>query len=441
MAPEQAGGKKGLTTAADVYSLGAILYELLTGRPPFRAETPLDTLLQVLENDPALPRSIQPHVDRDLERICLKCLARNPEQRYASAAALAEDLEHWLAGEPLSVRPPAFASLLGVWLRQNFGAAWWTVVLGLVWGLILGITVWLSRMNFMLSEHREAYARLPSLPPSALAAFGRMPSWVTIAAVVLMPLVSSIIGLLVVLLVRPKNRAAAVAAGAATGLLGGMASFAFGAGWMFLVGTTLLPASQADSDLRLLSEVAWIEPGPNPPMPSPGAHHGADAAERLLKKYPDLRQAPPRDRGRIVYHKIMADLMEGIPLGIWLGLLCTLGLSVVISVSETVVASILLRRAGQGRAVIRPYIELAIPGVVFCIALLGGFLRVLVGWFAGHTAQLLVLLLMLSLLVLAMTAVLRGWHWLVRSLLHVGWLGTLILWAMKEMARYNQYGG
>jgi hypothetical protein len=441
MAPEQAGGKKEITTAADVYSLGAILYELLTGRPPFRAETPLDTLLQVLENDPAPPRSLRPQMDRDLEMICLKCLAKNPVQRYSSAAALADDLERWLVGEPLSVRPPAFASLLGLWLRQNFGAAWWTVAIGLIWGLVCGISVWLSRADFILSDHREAYARLPNLTPSLLADLGRMPSWLPVAAVVLMLLVSSIIGLLVILLVRPKNRAAEVAAGAATGLLGGMASFAFGTGWMFLAGTTFYPASRPDADLRLLSEAAWIESGPNPPMPSPSAPRGPDAAERLLKKYPDLRQVHPRDRGRLLYHKIMSDLTEGLPLGIWLGLLCTLGLNMVLSVVETVAASILLRRLGKAGAVLRRYFELAIPGVVLCMFLVGGALRGLSGWFAGHTAQLLVLVLLLSLLVLAITAVLRGWHWLVRSLLHLSWLGTLILWAMMEITRFNQYRG
>src|SRR5262249_22803063 len=130
MAPEQARGQKTLTTAVDIYALGAILYELLTGQPPFRAGTPLDTLLQVLERDPERPRAVNPAADPDLEAVCLKCLARDPQQRYASAADLEADLERWLQGEPLSVRPLRLASLLRLWVRHNFGAGTWVVGLG-----------------------------------------------------------------------------------------------------------------------------------------------------------------------------------------------------------------------------------------------------------------------------------------------------------------------
>jgi serine/threonine-protein kinase len=120
MAPEQAAGKtKELSAAADIYSLGAILYFLLTGRPPFLAASPLDTLVQVLEGEVIVPRVINPRVMRDLERICLRCLEKSPERRYAEAATLAEDLERFVREEPVQARPPGLKPFLLHWMRRQ----------------------------------------------------------------------------------------------------------------------------------------------------------------------------------------------------------------------------------------------------------------------------------------------------------------------------------
>lgn len=120
MAPEQARGTAGaFCPTVDVYALGALLYELLTGRPPFRAETPAETCRQVLNDEPARPSSLNTRIPRDLETICLKCLSKTPERRYESAAALRNDIRRFLAGEPIHARPSSKAARAAKWIRRH----------------------------------------------------------------------------------------------------------------------------------------------------------------------------------------------------------------------------------------------------------------------------------------------------------------------------------
>lgn len=150
MAPEQASAGRGLVgPASDVYGLGAVLYQMLTGRPPFQAATPFETILLVLEQDPVPPRVLNPRVNVDLEMITLKCLQKSPDFRYATVEALANDVEAFLSGDPVSARSTGLrdlvARLLGethhAAVLENWGALWMMHSAALI--VFFGLTNWL----------------------------------------------------------------------------------------------------------------------------------------------------------------------------------------------------------------------------------------------------------------------------------------------------------
>jgi serine/threonine-protein kinase len=154
MAPEQARGHThAIGPAVDVYALGAILYELLTGRPPFRGETPTETVLQVIYQEPVPPSRLNSKVPRDLETICLKCLQKEPAQRYASAAALADDLGRFREGQPIRARPLGLGARLWRWGRRNPAAAALVATALALVGLAIGGGLWRAAQE---AQRRQA---------------------------------------------------------------------------------------------------------------------------------------------------------------------------------------------------------------------------------------------------------------------------------------------
>lgn len=154
MAPEQASRGPRLSRATDIYGLGAMLYELLTRRPPFLAATPEETMQMVLESAPIRPREIDKRIPSDIEAICLKCIAKDPAQRYASVRELSEDLGRFIDGNPISIRKPTLLDRFAKWYRAR-PLTWMSPVRVVVVVLALYFSAAMTAQHFSLREKEQ----------------------------------------------------------------------------------------------------------------------------------------------------------------------------------------------------------------------------------------------------------------------------------------------
>jgi WD40 repeat protein/tRNA A-37 threonylcarbamoyl transferase component Bud32 len=157
MAPEQSTSQREVGPLADVYALGAVLYECLTGRPPFKADSPLETLMQVTAEDPVPPARLNPKVPQDLETICMKCLEKKPENRYPGALELADELRRFQAGEPIRARPAGTLELWGKWARRHPAVAGLLslLVVGTAAAIVLLSVAWQNAVAARLGEEGQ----------------------------------------------------------------------------------------------------------------------------------------------------------------------------------------------------------------------------------------------------------------------------------------------
>ena len=326
MPPEQASGKAVVTTAADVYSLGAILYELLTGEPPFRGDTVIQTLYQVREGELVPPRKKSSTVDRDLELICLRCLERNPEERYESAMALANDLESWLAHEPISIRAPSFVAQASRWYRRNRRLAY--VAFAVLMGIL--VTAPFALLVVFGRESSAVYDRFPEDQRPWLFSLGPTPVWLNGLIVLFLLLVLwSTVGYLNALVTRPTSLMKALASGCITSALL-IAVFSALLGWAPLVETI---NKSEEARMEKLTKAIWAEEG-----------ESQSFRRRLADTlFEGLDQIPRHERAEAVRQRLRSDRLAVVPAGLVMILLfeCLMTIPVVYG---TAIAYVLLNR-------------------------------------------------------------------------------------------------
>lgn len=361
MAPEQASGNaRAATTLADVYGLGAVLYYLLADGPPFRAENTLDLLVKVANEAPVPPSQKNPEVDRDLEAICQKCLEKPPAQRYASAAALAQDLDHWRLGQPISVRPASLARQVWLWMRRHVHAALWVVLIACVCSFTGQCILAVAGMGSMLYNVRTTYEKMPSVTMPGLAylpiqAVGNLifSPWLLLPTVCIGIATTVGMGMFAQLAARTRDVWSDLAVGLLTGIVAAVVAFASGIGPALVIAMVIVPRL---SDLDLVHEGCFANSANLPAKED--TRKRLSPQERLVQRYPDLATIAPNERGAILYTKGIADMVVGSFAAIWGGMALCLINYIPIAIQQVLTSGYLTRRYSRLRSVLFQYLEI-----------------------------------------------------------------------------------
>lgn len=291
MSPEQAQSTESVTTAADIYALGAIMYELLTGQPPHKGATAFETVMSVRNNTPPTPRKLNSQVDSELELICLKCIERDPNDRYSSAAALASDLENWLAGDAISVKHPSFRAAAAQWLKQNRKFAY------SVFAMLLGVLLIAPSATIIFgndSSIGKVYEHFPAAEPPWFMAIEALPHWAPEVSVAsLLFLIWPSLGLWNAIVTRPKSIRHAASLGGLTSLVcAGIIVAAMG--WLAVV---LMTADYSTKHVRILGEALWLKEDADPEK----------ARVKAIELFEGLDEVPEEIRAKVLADRVFSD--------------------------------------------------------------------------------------------------------------------------------------
>lgn len=347
MPPEQAAAEKDITTAADIYSIGAILYQALCGKTPHQAQSPFEMLMQVLKADIVSPREVDRKIDRDLDLVCMKCLQRDPNLRYTSAGALADDLNQWIEGKPVSVKPPSIASVVTTVFYNNIRSVVGAAVIGASAGLFLGLGALFrgAARNFGPSKDldlQELYDAMPSIERTDLW-FTNVPEHICTAITMSAPVILILLGLVLVILTRPKTRQQAITISLVAGLLMTITSFAFSIG---IISMWAMSDTTLSQDIEAMAQSSLLE----------GDKRMA-AVEDILARYPDLKTKNSADRATFFGGMVSANLCMMVPKALWCGLLVSTLICLIPCIAGSLQAFHLLRRDGRLFRILIPYLE------------------------------------------------------------------------------------